>query len=89
MNFESFREEDTVRALKEQICAVDCLQAVVDHITKGEFSLAMQRVLDAEQSVMELMRLAGKKTEQDRLSKLIEELTKKGLDVQRVVEKIV
>jgi len=81
---ESFLKEDLFQANEEYVCFRDCLELMIEHIQEGEMEQAKQRSIDVTKSLHELSKLAQKKNELERRTKLVRHMQEQGITIQIV-----
>lgn len=84
MNRNLFKNEDYHAALREHASILDCGKAIEDCVKTGDLKEALMFVQDINNSLETLKRLAEKKTLEENMKTLLEQLVAVGVNVMAV-----
>ncbi len=84
MKITEFRPQDQRAAEKEHWCIESSLNAIEELLEVGEYEVAVRRAEEVLRSAKEIERLAKQKKEWDGLGRLLADLNKMGVRIERV-----
>lgn len=83
-----FLAQDQIPAMKEIVCASDCVYATRDLLHSGDFTSARIAAENAVRSLKELERLEERKNRNDKLVSAALEIIKAGEDIATAIHRI-
>ncbi|KAA0956668.1 hypothetical protein FQ085_11800 [Planococcus sp. ANT_H30] len=84
MKQSNFRPQDQRAAEREHWCIESSLNAIEELVEVGEYDVAVRRTEEILRSINEIKRLAKAKKEWDGLGRLLADLNKMGVRIERI-----
>lgn len=84
MKHTNFRPQDQRAAEKEHWCIEGSLNAIEELLEVGDYEVAVRRAEEILRSAKEIKRLAKAKKEWDGLGRLLADLNKMGVQIERI-----